>query len=259
VRRLLVTALVLVGATTAAAYADGPGAGGIGTSLVVPGGRISYTAAISRDSTRTRIAMWGRRTLVHELRLDGPYGFPFPVSNGNALSHDESSVVLARLDRSTFALLDAKTLRLRRAINLGGSFTFDALSPHGRTMYLIQHVASHYYVRAYDVTAGRLLKQIVFDAREKGEPMAGLPVTRAVGPSGRWVYTLYARPAGTLFVHALDTVDRHAFCIDLPRHFSQAQAWRMNLGVKNKKLLVGATWATRPLAVIDVRTLRVSA
>ena len=68
-RRLLVSTLVVLGATTAAAYADGPGGAGIGTSLVVSGGRISYTAAISRDSTRTRVAMWGRRTLVHERRL----------------------------------------------------------------------------------------------------------------------------------------------------------------------------------------------
>jgi hypothetical protein len=59
-------------------------------------------------------------------------------------------------------------------------------------------------------------------------------------------------------VHALDTVDRHAVCIDLPGRLSQAQAWRLNLTLKNRKLLVGATWATRPVAVIDVRTLRIS-
>ena len=67
----------------------------------------------------------------------------------------------------------------------------------------------HYYVRAYDLAQGGSCKQIVFDAREKGEsPMTGSPVTRATGPSGRWIYTLYGRPNGALFVHALDSIGR---------------------------------------------------
>jgi hypothetical protein len=32
----------------------------------------------------------------------------------------------------------------------------------------------------------------------------------------RWAYTLYLRPSGAPFVHALDTVHRRAVCVDLP-------------------------------------------
>jgi hypothetical protein len=73
------------------------------------------------------------------------------------------------------------------------------------------------------------------------------------------VYTLYMRSNGSPFVHALDTVDRHAVCVDLPRRVSQAQARLMKLERKNMKLLVEAAWATRPIAAIDVKTLRLRA
>jgi hypothetical protein len=33
---------------------------------------------------------------------------------------------------------------------------------------------------------------------------------------GRWVYTLYAHPGGTPFVHALDTLHGVAHCIGIP-------------------------------------------
>src|SRR5262249_60092550 len=99
---------------------------------------------------------------------------------------------------SLFVTLDARSLAVRRDVRLPFAFSYDALSPDGRTLFLIQHASPtsvHYYVRAYDLVHGRLLRRIVFDAREKGEgPMSGSPVMRATGPSGRWIYTLYVRP-----------------------------------------------------------------
>jgi hypothetical protein len=47
--------------------------------------------------------------------------------------------------------------------------------------------------------------------------MAGLPLSRASSPDGRWAYTLYDADGGEPFVHALDTVGRTAVCIDLPQ------------------------------------------
>jgi hypothetical protein len=46
--------------------------------------------------------------------------------------------------------------------------------------------------------------------------MTGYAVTRATSADGRWVYTLYQKPEGEPFVHALDTVAATAHCIDLP-------------------------------------------
>src|SRR5207302_9584779 len=50
----------------------------------------------------------------------------------------------------------------------------------------------------------------------RGEAMTGLPVSRVMSPDGRWAYTLYDRPSGGPFVHALDTVGVRAVCVDLP-------------------------------------------
>jgi hypothetical protein len=263
-RRLLVIAPVVLAAVTGSASADGPGAGGASTSLFAPNGQM-YTTAFK--SGHTVVSMWHGRDKARRVVLAGSLGFPVPTSNATraALSHDGGTLLLAGFGKSSrFVALDAHSLRVRRSVSLQGRFNFDALSPDGRTLFLIQYVSrppNHYYVRAYDLSRGRLFPQIIFDAKEKAEgPMSGQPLTRATGPTGRWVYTLYIRPgSGRPFVHALDTVDRHAVCIDLPQRLSPAKAWRLNLTLKNRKLLVGATWATRPIAVIDTKTLRVRA
>ena len=49
--------------------------------------------------------------------------------------------------------------------------------------------------------------------------MGGMPLSRAVSPDGRFVYTLYG--AEEPFIHALDTVGRTAKCIDLPQFAGQ--------------------------------------
>jgi hypothetical protein len=65
------------------------------------------------------------------------------------------------------------------------------------------------------VAAGRLVPGSIVDKREPKEPMAGAPVTRVTSPDGVWVYTLYSRADGTPFVHALNTAQRFAVCLDL--------------------------------------------
>ena len=46
--------------------------------------------------------------------------------------------------------------------------------------------------------------------------MEGFATTRTTSGDGRWVYTLFMRPGGYPFVHALDTVRGVAHCIGLP-------------------------------------------
>jgi hypothetical protein len=101
---------------------------------------------------------------------------------------------------------------------------------------------------------GRLFREIVFDARDKAAVMRGQALTRVSGPTGRWVYTLYWRQDAAPFVHALDTVDRHAYCIDLP---ASARSWtgRAKLTVAPGRLLVGM--GNKRLR-IDTKTLRVT-
>jgi hypothetical protein len=86
--------------------------------------------------------------------------------------------------------------------------------------------------------------------------MTGWAVTRTTGPSGRWVYTLYGRSNGSLFVHALDMVDRHAVCIDLPRRVAQEAMQYLQLKLTPGRLSVRN--GTTKIAVIDTKTLRVA-
>ena len=99
------------------------------------------------------------------------------------------------------------------------AFFFDAISPDGSTLFVIQYTSAQnwnrYRVRAYDLLKQQLLPGTIADKSEPAGAMAGYPVTRLTTADGRWAYTLYARPSGPSFVHALDTVNRRAVCLDL--------------------------------------------
>src|SRR5207237_1594407 len=86
--------------------------------------------------------------------------------------------------QTRFAIVDTRRLLLRGYVTLRGDFSFDAVSPNGRTMFLIQYVAprdpTRYAVRAYDLRARRLLPEPVVDPNERDEAMHGSPLSRAV-------------------------------------------------------------------------------
>ena len=175
----------------------------------------------------------------HSLLLEGKWGIPrVTLNNGvGGLSADRRTLVLAQDEvlhnngelskQSSFAVVSTKPLRLRQLVHVKGDFGFDALSPHGGTLYLIEHVSQEnlfrYRVRLYDLRAGKLLSQVIADKRQRGWLMDGYPVARAASASGRWVYTLYSNPDNYPFVHALDTVTRTAVCIGLPWNWTAGQ------------------------------------
>jgi hypothetical protein len=125
-------------------------------------------------------------------------------------------------------------------VDLRGDFSFDAISPDGSTVYLIHRSAqnkgpdyiTHYEVRALDVESGRLLAEPIVDPAEPDERMAGLPITRATSPDGRWAYTLYDGDGHEPFVHALDTVGRRAVCVDLPQLEGRRDLFNLRLRVE---------------------------
>jgi hypothetical protein len=268
ISRLTAVFFVLAAAGATCAYGDGGGKGfsATGAAIASPDGRMMYVTQVlpRRGLTIVKIMRDGRATRV--IRLRGGYGVPVVAADGSSegVSHDGRTLVLAAQTPGRFAVLDARTLAVREIVRLRGQFTYDALSPAGTTLYLIQHVykrnsnANRYYVRAYDLVRHRLVKKIVFDRRENWGLMSGSPVTRATSASGKWVYTLYSRPGGSPFVHALDAVKRRAVCVDLPWRGSQAQVFRMRMRLGHRKLVIGADWATRHVAVIDTKTWRVS-
>ena len=205
----------------------GPVAPVQGSEITVAGSPYGYTAAgAGRDTVVKRFAGAGG-PLRSELRLSGRYGIPGADYGGSltGLSADGHTLVLAELlgnppPRTTRLLVvNTPGLTVRARLSLPGWSTVDAISPDGRWLYLIHYRSSNitkYEVRAYDLVTRRFLARPIVDPHDRGEAMNGVPMTRVMSVNGRWAYTLYARPSGVPFVHALDTVGRRAVCIDLP-------------------------------------------
>jgi hypothetical protein len=119
---------------------------------------------------------------------------------------------------SRFAILSRSFAAAPRIVTLDGAFDYDALSPDGATLYLVEHLAAppegHYQVRALDTASGTLRDGAIADKRNLDEAMAGYPLDQLRQPNG-FVFTLY-RGAEHPFIHALSSVDGWALCIDLP-------------------------------------------
>jgi len=148
---------------------------------------------------------------------------PMPVG----VSTDRSTLVLvedgpsgawAEATATRFAIVSMTLDRAPRVIELPGSFEFDALSPDGSRLYVAQHVPGpledRYQVRVVTTATGVMDEAIIVDKRNLDAAMAGRPIDQARRASGL-VLTLY-RGAEHPFIHALDSVEAWAVCIDLP-------------------------------------------
>jgi hypothetical protein len=239
-----------------------------GTSVAVPGGRFHYAAfGAGRGTVIRRFTADGALT-SGLIRVAGRYVIPGADFSGTTtgLSADGHTLVLGplwaiRLPLWTrLVVLDAPRLTIRSTVGLPGAWTVDAISPRGRWLYLIHYLradGSRYEVRAYDLIRHRLVARPVVDPREPGEKMTGFPVARVVSAGGRWAYTLYGRPQGAPFVHALDTVGRRAVCIDVPSlSASDLGEAQLVLARGGTALSVESGGAVR--ARIDMRTFSVA-
>jgi hypothetical protein len=250
----LILALALVCCATAAAA--GPW---LGTAT----NGVGYTAAPRGGDTLLSDG-------THSLLVKGKWGIPrVTLNNGvGGLSADGRTLVLAQDDvahnngelssKSSFAILSTKPLRLRKLVSVRGDVGFDALSPHGSVMYLIEHVSHEnlfrYRVRAYDLHANKLLPGVIADKTQKSWLMDGYPVARASSDDGTWVYTLYSNADNYPFVHALDTMTRTAVCVGIPWDWSTDQQ-----AINNATLTVkGGTLAISGRFELDRATFKVT-
>ena len=166
--------------------------------------------------------------------------------------------------RAAFAVLRTDPLAVRTTVTLRGDFGFDALSPDGSTLYLIQHASEEqllsYRVRAYDLRAGKLLPRAIADKRQQGWLMNGMPVARASSADGRWVYTLYSSGDNYPFVHALDTKTRTAVCVGLPWQWTTAGAdiGSAELRLAGDRLVVAGNRGLGTKFALDTRTFKVT-
>jgi hypothetical protein len=266
--RLRVLPLVLISlAVPGAAVADGLPVLGVevgGTGVVSPSGEERYVTVPAGDGTVVAQVSTGDGTIQSSRLLPGKLTITAVAYDASAsgLSADGKTLVLIEprkrfpRARTRLAILDVPRLSRRATIDLRGDFSFDAISPHGGLVYLIQYRSktdpTRYLVRAYDVRAQRLLAAPVVDPREPGEDMRGRPLSRATGRGGRWAYTLYDGAGGTPFVHALDTTRRTARCVDLDDLVS-SEIGRARLRLVRGELRV--VGGGRVLARVDTRTL----
>ena len=268
---LVIAALAASGGATANGQKGGPLTvlnGGQG--VVAPDGKVRYVALTAGRSTIVSFVRVRGGQVLGWRQLRGYFGVPQVAEDGttDGITRDGHTLVLATPAgagspsgsvTTQFALLDTKTLRLRR-LTLPGTWAYDAISPDGSTLYLVEYEnygsSPTYRVRAYDVAARRLLARPIVD-REIGERlMRGWAVTRVTTSTGRWAYTLYARAKKEPFVHALDVERRRAYCIDLPLNLKRPQQMTLRLSLRDDRMLQVRHGRTS-VAQIDTRTFAV--
>ena len=272
-RRLSLCLTVAVGALVLApvALADGPvqvGQGGSGVAghdgtfhyVTVPDGT-GGTVLETIESTG-EVSRW--------MTLPGSWGIP-TIGNGReagqGLSRDGRVLILESAygpssSPSKFLVVDPGRARVLRTITVRGSFSFDALSPNASRMYLIQYEYGNsgdltdYVVRGYDMRTNKLMPGRIADRAEGEKTMAGYAMTRTTSADGRWVYTLYQKPSGEPFVHALDTVGASSYCIDLPANRS---LYNIVLSMRDHDRTLAVHWRSgRPWLNVAVGSWRIS-
>ncbi|HEX4669187.1 MAG TPA: hypothetical protein VH275_04330 [Solirubrobacterales bacterium] len=291
---MMFVAAAACGSVASHASGDGFGVTGSAAGVSVAGSPYRYVALSPSSAPRV--------TVVERIKRDGgkidrwwylPGNYYVPAvaydGSGGGLSADGRTLVLTEFSRAyppqrtRLAVLDtdvylrhprrpgqSRPAHAIRRLRLHGSFSFDAISPDGSTIYLIHNLLSRgrpsgYEVRALDSADGRLLPRPIVDPDEPDEQMQGLPITRANSGDGRWAYTLYDGNGGVPFIHALDTVRGRAVCVDLPQLRDRRNAFllRMRLAdggneieVFNSPTVQGAA-PSPPLLSVDTKTFAV--
>jgi hypothetical protein len=270
---VLMLTLFAAGLVASAASADGLPVVDVdvGSSGVAdPAQQVRYAALqVGPKTVVARIESNGGR-IVGSRQLQGRFTIPAVAYDRSAagLSADGRTLVLITprpqfpRAQTMFAVLDARKLKLRKTVMLSGDYSFDALSPAGRWMYLIHYTSPkdplQYEVVALDLRSGKLDSEPIVDPREPDEKMNGHPLTRATSADGRWAYTLY-EGAEHPFVHALDTSRQDARCIDLDWLHGHKRLWDLRFALRDEgQELALRTPDGKPVAVVDTNTFEAS-
>src|SRR5436305_8622180 len=142
---LFVLAAALVVVSPASAAYPGPIAVQGGAGLASADGSLHFIA--DAVASGTRIAAVGADGVSMQRNVSGAWGTVAITPNGEigGLYQDGSAFVLQNLGInpvSSFLVVATKDLAIRTTIKLKGVFGFDALSPDGSRLYLIQHTST---------------------------------------------------------------------------------------------------------------------
>ena len=205
------------------------------------GGHRFTALPLGTRTVLTKSQTHGGRVLRASI-LDGRWGVPVVADDGTSggLSADGRTLVLTRVAKAyprrntAFAVVQTGPMAIRDTVALDGDWRFDAISPRGRWLYLIEQPErfdlSRTTARTYDLERDRLLPPT--------ELLSGYPITRTTAPPGRWEYTLYAGGRQP-FIRALDTVTHTARRLDLPSNVtSHRRLWALRLAIRKNRVAV---------------------
>jgi hypothetical protein len=245
--------------------------GTYGTGPVGPGSKpdssFRYVAVGDDPTILERISTDGGR-VSRQVPLDGSWALPAVtiLNDAGGLSADGTTLVLVKPNygrssaETKMLLVDTDRFRKLEHLTLDGTFSFDAISPDGSHLYLVQYADPRdpldYRVRSYDVSRHRFEPGSIVDPDEPDEKMTGQPVSRKMSPDGRWAYTLYGGGEET-FIHALDTKAGVAQCVDLPG-FKRSQLYTLRLDVDQESGVITVLRDQTPEATVDAQTFEVT-
>jgi hypothetical protein len=252
------------------AAADGggpsPGASFGSPGVVGSKGTVRYLTVPAGTGTLLEAVSVRNGDVLRWRYLRGSFGIPlvaYDNTTGGLARNGRRLVLVSQAGAVTRIVVVAPaTFRPKTHLRLPGAWAFDALSPSGSLLYLIQYRGSPslgtgqpYAVRALNLNTKRVYASAIVDRREPDEKMTGMPLTRVESREG-WAYTFYSRPYKGPFVHALDTVHRRAFCVDVPWQRSADELWKVRLRLDGGQVLLRL--GHRVVARIDRQTFRVS-
>jgi hypothetical protein len=165
-------------------------------------------------------------TVLHKVRLSGPYDLPNATINGipGGLSQNGQWLVLQSWSSAPAGPITATHMLVFNTtfgspparIELNGNFEFDAVSNDGHLVYLIEYLGgSDYRVRVFAVSANQLDPQVVVDKSDSTQSMTGSRLMGVASADGQWLFSVYVRQTSGAFIHALNLGGRFAYCIDL--------------------------------------------
>ena len=265
---VVVVLACLLGGAGAASGDGGPGPGVAFGWAGITHGNMRYVAVPTPSWTTVEAIQRDGGKVMGMLNLEGAWGIPLVAYDGTTggLLSDGRTLLLADANagpylrsQSLFTFVDVKKMHQLQTLTLRGDFSFDALSPDGHYLYLIEHTTAkdltQYRVRAYDLKERRLLPKIVADRRSWDTTMSGTAITRL--SSDGWAYTLYGGSSSLPFIHALDTRHVSAVCINMPWKYQPDNIWSYRLRTDGDGHLVVRGPHGRALVTVDRQSFRV--
>ncbi len=267
--RAVLAVVACAAATQAVALGAGPSPGVLQGGNGIARGDVRYVTVRSLEGTTLAAIRRGGGTVLRSKALLGSWGIPLVAYDATpgGLSADGGALILAEADgiypgkqRTSFLVVETRRLRTLQTLSLKGSFSFDALSPNGRYLYLIEHLwdnesTPRYRVRAYDLRQERLLARVIADKTSWETDMEGYPVSRVAREA--WSYTFYGAVGPRPFIHALDLRHATAVCIDMPWKYQPKQVFSYRLRWDRDGHMVVRGPHGRALAVVDPASKRV--